>query len=171
MSDLFHAEVPLAFLQRVFRTMRRCPHHQFQVLTKRAERLVELAGDLEWSDNVWMGVSVENADYVYRSALLRKVPARVRFLSVEPLLGPIPDLPLDGIHWVIVGGESGRGARPLRQPWVEEILAQCRAAGVPFFFKQRGGVQKHRYDRILHGRTYDEMPQVSSGLTLPVLDH
>src|SRR5438128_6379851 len=157
MSDLFHQDVPLDFIRRVFVTMRRCPQHQFQVLTKRAERLVEVCADLEWSENIWMGVSVENAEYAYRAELLRRVPAQIRFLSVEPLLGPIPDLPLDGIHWVIVGGESGPGARPMDPEWVEEIYHQCRAAGVPFFFKQWGGVHKSRTGRKLFGRTFDEM--------------
>jgi protein gp37 len=158
MSDLFHQDVPVDFIARVFDTMRRCPQHQFQVLTKRAERLLEVCGELPWSENVWMGVSVENREYAYRSELLRKVPAHIRFLSVEPLLGPIERLPLDGIHWVIVGGESGPGARPMQVAWVEEIYHQCRAAGVPFFFKQWGGVHKSRTGRQLFGQTFDEMP-------------
>ena len=158
MSDLFHERVSLDYIRRVFDTMRRCPQHQFQVLTKRAERLAELAGDLQWCENIWMGVSVESQSYAYRSRLLRQVPASIRFLSVEPLLGPIPALPLDGIHWVIVGGESGPGARPVDRSWVTGIFRQCRVAGVPFFLKQWGGVQKHRNGRKLFGRTYDEMP-------------
>lgn len=158
MSDLFHQDVPLDFIRRVFDTMRRCPQHQFQVLTKRAERLADVCAELEWSENVWMGVSVENAEYAYRSELLRQVPAHIRFLSVEPLLGPIPALPLTGIHWVIVGGESGPGARPMAPEWVEEIYHQCRAAGAAFFFKQWGGVHKSRTGRELFGRTFDEMP-------------
>lgn len=160
MSDLFHPSVPLDFIQRVFATMKECPRHQFQVLTKRVERLVELRNSLPWPKNVWMGVSVENEKYAYRSELLRKVRAKVRFLSVEPLLGPIPKLPLDGIHWVIVGGESGPGARPMEQEWVESIHAQCSQADVPFFFKQWGGVRKHETGRKLRGRTFDEMPRV-----------
>jgi protein gp37 len=160
MSDLFHERVPLAFVGQVFATMKACPQHQFQVLTKRAERVVELRGSLVWPKNVWMGVSIENEKYAYRSELLRKVPAKVRFLSVEPLIGPIPKLPLRGIHWVIVGGESGPGARPMEQEWVESIYAQCIRAGVPFFFKQWGGVQKHRTGRELRGRTFNEMPRV-----------
>jgi protein gp37 len=159
MSDLLHDEVPLEFVRRVFATMRRCPQHQFQVLTKRAERLAAICPELEWSGNIWMGVSVENQEYAYRSDLLRRVPSAVRFLSVEPLLGPIERLPLDGIHWVIVGGESGPGARPMKVEWVEAIYCQCRAAGVPFFFKQWGGVQKSRAGRELFGRTFDEMPR------------
>jgi protein gp37 len=138
MSDLFHEAVPLDFICRVFDTMKRCPQHQFQVLTKRAERLVEVGGELEWSENVWMGVSVENQEFAYRAELLQQVPARIRFLSVEPLLSRIEQLPLEGIHWVIVGGESGAGARPMDAAWVEEIYGQCREAGVPFFFKQAG---------------------------------
>jgi len=161
MSDLFHVDVPLEFIRRVFATMERCPQHTFQVLTKRAERLEELAPMLPWPRNVWMGVSVESAEYAWRIDQLRRVPAAVRFLSVEPLLGPVDDLRLDGIHWVIVGGESGPGARPMRPEWVESILAQCRAAGVPFFFKQWGGVNKKKTGRALHGRRYDEMPQLA----------
>lgn len=158
MSDLFQEQVPLHFIQRVFETMDQCPQHQFQVLTKRAERLVEVCGDLKWSGNIWMGVSIENQEYAYRSKLLRSVPAAIRFLSVEPLLGKISALPLRGIHWVIVGGESGPGARPMKQEWVETIYRQCREQGVPFFFKQWGGVQKHRTGRELFGQTFDEMP-------------
>jgi protein gp37 len=162
MSDLLHAEVPLEFIQRVFATMARCPRHQFQVLTKRAERLVEVASRLEWAANIWMGVSVESEEYAYRAKLLREVPAAIRFLSVEPLLGPIPRLPLEGIHWVIVGGESGPGARPMEAGWVEGIYHQCRAAGIAFFFKQWGGVRKHRTGRELFGRTFDELPVLRS---------
>jgi protein gp37 len=160
MSDLFHQDVPVEFIRRVFGTMRRCPQHQFQVLTKRAERLIEICGCLEWSDNIWMGVSIESEAYAYRADLLRQVPAKIRFLSVEPLLGPIVALPLEGIHWVIVGGESGFGARTMDAGWVEDIYCQCRDAGVPFFFKQWGGIQKHRTGRELLGRTFDEMPEV-----------
>lgn len=159
MSDLFHERVPLNFIERVFATMRACPQHQFQVLTKRAERLVELCCSLEWPRNVWMGVSIENEKYAYRSELLRRVPAKVRFLSVEPLIGPITKLPLNRIHWVIVGGESGPGARPMEIEWVENIHAQCVRARVAFFFKQWGGVRKHKTGRRLNGRTYDEMPR------------
>lgn len=161
MSDLFQEQVPLPFIRRVFETMAQCPQHQFQVLTKRAERLAELADELPWSRNVWMGVSIETQEYAYRARLLRTVPAAVRFLSVEPLLGRIDRLPLRGIHWVIVGGESGPGARPMKQRWVENIFNQCRDHSVPFFFKQWGGVQKHRTGRELFGRTFDEMPAVA----------
>jgi len=158
MSDLFQDRVPLTFIRRVFETMRNCPQHQFQVLTKRAERLAEVAGELEWSPNIWMGVSVESQDYAYRARLLRTVPASVRFISVEPLLGRIDRLPLSEMHWVIVGGESGPGARPMKSTWVESIYRQCRDRNVPFFFKQWGGVQKHRTGRELFGRVFDEMP-------------
>lgn len=158
MSDLFHDDVPLDFIQRVFSTMNNCLQHQFQVLTKRPERVVSVSRELNWSENIWMGVSVENQRYAYRSELLHKIPAYVRFLSVEPLVGQIDDLPLDGIHWVIVGGESGPRARPMDVEWVERVYDQCRVAGVPFFFKQWGGVQKHRTGRELFGRTFDEMP-------------
>jgi protein gp37 len=158
MSDLFQDFVPLDFIRRVFATMEACPQHTFQVLTKRAERLAVLAGDLPWPANVWMGVSVEDARVVERVRLLRRTPAHVKFLSCEPLIGPLNRLPLTGIDWVIVGGESGPGARPMKQEWVESILAQCKRAGVPFFFKQWGGVHKKRTGRSLNQRTYDEMP-------------
>jgi protein gp37 len=162
MSDLFHVDVPIEFIQRVFDTIRDCPQHQFQILTKRAERLAADACHLQWHPNLWMGVSVENQDYAYRAGLLAQVPAHLRFLSVEPLLGPIPNLPLEGIAWVIVGGESGPRARVVREEWIDEILAQCRAAGTAFFFKQWGGVQKHRNGRLLHGTTYDELPVLAA---------
>jgi protein gp37 len=165
MSDLFHPDVPIDFIRSVFDTMRECPRHQFQVLTKRAERLVELAPHLTWSPNIWMGVSIESQKYAYRSRLLESVPAAIRFLSIEPMLGEIRDLPLQGIHWVIVGGESGHKARAMERSWVQEVFHQCRKAEVPFFFKQWGGVQKHRTGRKLFGRTYDEMPHLRSQST------
>jgi len=138
--------------------MRRASHHQFQVLTKRADRMAEVTREITIAPNVWMGVSVENAKYTSRIDALREVDAAVRFLSIEPLLGPIADLDLDCIHWVIVGGESGPGARPMNVDWVRSIRDQCRKARVRFFFKQWGGVQKHRTGRTLDGRTWDEMP-------------
>lgn len=159
MSDLFHERVPEDFIQRVFRTMNECHWHIFQVLTKRSARLRELAPKLEWTENIWAGVSVENERVMHRIEDLRTVPARVRFLSCEPLLGPLPNLPLEGIHWVIVGGESGPKARPMEADWVRDIREQCRRAGVAFFFKQWGGVRKDLTGRELDGRTYDEMPQ------------
>ena len=161
MSDLFHEHVPLEFIQRVFATMRDCPQHTFQILTKRSARLRDLAQYLDWAPNIWMGVSVENRRVIHRIHDLQAVPAYVRFLSCEPLLGPLDDLPLDGIHWVIVGGESGPGARPMQADWVRAILEQCRRAHVPFFFKQWGGVRKDRTGRDLDGRAYDEMPRAA----------
>jgi len=158
MSDLFHEAVPADFIAGVFGVMERASWHVFQVLTKRAERLAELAPDLPWPRNVWMGVSVESAEFTWRIAHLRRVPAAVRFLSVEPLLGPIARLPLRGVDWVIVGGESGPGARPMRPEWARAIRDRCVAAEVPFFFKQWGGVRKKRTGRALDARTWDEMP-------------
>lgn len=158
MSDLFHEDVPVDFIARVFDTMSACPQHTFQVLTKRSRRLKEISGILPWPANVWMGVSVEDERVVKRIDDLRQVPASVRFLSCEPLLGPLNDLELDGIGWVIVGGESGPGARSMEPDWVRSILKQCRRARVPFFFKQWGGVRKGRTGRALNGRTYDELP-------------
>ena len=158
MSDLFHPEVPLDFIQSVFTTIADCPQHTFQVLTKRGPRMRELADHLDWPANLWMGVSVEDERVIDRVHDLKAVPARVRFLSCEPLIGPLPDLPLEGIHWVIVGGESGGGARPMDRDWVLDIRDQCSDAGVAFFFKQWGGAQKWRTGRHISGRTYDEMP-------------
>lgn len=157
MSDLFHDRVPLPFIKRVFDVMADCPQHTFQVLTKRAERLGALAPKLDWPPNVWQGVSVESQEHVNRVEHLRGVPARVRFLSVEPMLGPLR-VKLDGIHWVIVGGESGPGARPLEIEWVRSMRDQCTRAKVPFFFKQWGGVRKHTTGRVLDRRTWDEVP-------------
>jgi protein gp37 len=162
MSDLFHKDVPLSFIQRVFDVMNRCSQHQFQILTKRAGRLNEVASQLNWSPNIWMGVSVEDQRRSVRAVELAQVPAHIRFLSVEPMLGPIDALPLEGIHWVIVGGESGPGARPMKPEWVDSVLRQCRERRVAFFFKQWGGIQKHRTGRRLRGRTYEEMPQLSA---------
>lgn len=158
MSDLFHEAVPEAYVMRVFDVMRQTPQHTFQVLTKRADRMARLAPSLDIPGNVWMGASVENAEYASRIEDLRKVEARVRFLSIEPLLGPIPNLSLCGIHWVIAGGESGPRARPMHPDWVRAIRDKCVAAEVPFFFKQWGGVRKHVTGRVLDGRTWDEMP-------------
>ena len=158
MSDLFHEDVPLEFIQRVFDVMRRASQHQFQVLTKRSARLADLSGDLDWPANVWMGVSVENDNYTDRIDHLRRTGAMVKFLSLEPLLGPVPNLDLEDIDWVIVGGESGPKARPMQEEWVTDIRDQCRASGVAFFFKQWGGVRKKQAGRELEGRTWDEMP-------------
>ena len=162
MSDLFHRDVPLEYIQRVFEVMRRAHWHTFQVLTKRAERLAELDADIEWPENVWMGVSVESDAYRERIDALRRTRARVRFLSLEPLLGPLERLDLMGMDWVIVGRESGPGARPMRPEWVHDLRGQCQRAGVPFFFKQWGGPNKKRTGRILDGRTWDELPVVAA---------
>ena len=162
MSDLFQEDVPVEFIRRVFETMAACPQHTFQVLTKRSERLTELASTLPWRNNIWIGVSIENLQVIDRVSHLRKVPAAVRFLSCEPLIGPLDPLPLEGVHWVIVGGESGPRARPMRSEWVTSILEQCRAAEVAFFFKQWGGVRKDRTGRQLFGRTFDEMPRLAT---------
>jgi protein gp37 len=162
MSDLFQEAVPDSFIRRVFDTMRDCPQHTFQILTKRSDRLRQLGASLPWPSNIWMGVSVEDARVIDRIADLAAVPAQVRFLSCEPLIGPLNNLILDRIHWVIVGGESGPRARPIRQEWVESIQGQCARADVAFFFKQWGGVRKKSTGRELHGRTYDEMPRVSA---------
>ena len=161
MSDLFHEDVPLDFIQQVFTVMHQAHWHQFQILTKRSERLAELAARLRWSPNIWMGVSVETARYQYRIDHLRETPAHIKFLSLEPLLGPLPRLALQGIDWVIVGGESGPGARPMKKSWVIEIRDRCIATQTPFFFKQWGGVRKKKTGRELDGRTWDEMPAAS----------
>jgi protein gp37 len=158
MSDLFHPDVPLDFIQQVFAVMRRAEWHRFQVLTKRSERLLALNDHLAWPDNVWMGVSVENEAYRFRIDHLRQTGAQVKFLSLEPLLGPLPALGLKGIDWVIVGGESGPGARPMSGEWVVDIRQQCLRAGVPFFFKQWGGTKKKKNGRLLEGRTWEQMP-------------
>lgn len=158
MSDLFHHDVPLDYIQRVFAAMRAASWHQFQVLTKRSGRLLAFSDKIEWPNNVWMGVSVESKRYIPRIDHLRKTGARTKFLSLEPLLGPLDELNLNGIDWVIVGGESGPGARTMPPEWVTAIRNQCQQARVAFFFKQWGGVQKKRTGRVLEGRTYDDMP-------------
>jgi len=158
MSDLFHEQVPLEFIQRVFATMRACPQHTFQILTKRSGRLRKFASELDWPPNVWMGVSVEDSRVLSRVDDLRRVPAVIRFLSCEPLIGSLAGIDLADIHWVIVGGESGWGARPVKIEWIREIFKACRKHNVPFFFKQWGGVRKHVTGRRLNRKTYDEMP-------------
>ena len=160
MSDLFHARVPRAFVREVFTVMADTPRHTYQVLTKRSRRLRLMAGELTWPPNVWMGVSVESHDQAYRVADLRVVPAAVRFLSCEPVLGPFTDLDLAGMDWVIAGGESGRGYRPADPAWIRELRDQCRDAGVPFFFKQWGGLTPKSGGRLLDGRTWDQMPSL-----------
>lgn len=162
MSDLFHLDVPDSFIREVFQVMADCPRHTFQVLTKRSERLRELGPSLPWRPNIWMGVSIEDEDVLGRLDDLRSVPAQVRFLSLEPLIGPLKDLELSGIHWVIVGGESGPGARTMKREWVRDIRRQCGASDVPFFFKQWGGVFKKQSGRALDGRTYSEFPMADS---------
>jgi protein gp37 len=161
MSDLFHEDVPFEFIERVFDVMRRARQHIFQVLTKRSERLAELDPRLAWPPNVWMGVSVESDAYRARIDDLRRTRAALRFLSLEPLLGPLPELDLRGIDWVIAGGESGPGARPMEAAWALDLRDQCRAAAVPFFFKQWGGANKKRTGRTLEGRLWNEMPRPS----------
>jgi protein gp37 len=158
MSDLFHDDVPEEYIKQVFQVMNRADWHQYQVLTKRPSRVRKMDKKLKWGPQIWMGVSVENQRYTSRIDDLRKTGAHVKFLSLEPLLGPLSDLNLDEIDWAIVGGESGPGARPIDPHWVTDIRDQCVSAGVPFFFKQWGGVQKKKTGRTLDGRTWDEMP-------------
>lgn len=162
MSDVFHEDVPLSYIQEIFTVMAECPQHTFQVLTKRPERASELAAYLQWPANVWMGTSVEDSRVLHRVDALRTIPAKVRFLSCEPLIGPLPTLSLKLIHWVIVGGESGPGARPMERKWVLQIRNRCVKSRVPFFFKQWGGVQKHLTGRQLDHRVWDEMPAMAA---------
>lgn len=161
MSDLFHEDIPLEFIQKIFQTMNETPQHTYQILTKRSQRAVELSPFLNWTPNIWMGVSVEDEQVTHRIDDLKSVPAYIRFLSCEPLIGPLKQLNLEGIHWVIVGGESGPRARPMNSDWVREIRDQCHLQNVAFFFKQWGGVQKHRHGRTLDNKTYDEYPVVA----------
>ena len=158
MSDLFHESTPSDFIKAVFDVMNRAPQHTFQVLTKRPARAVALEGKLNWPPNVWLGTSIESEEWLFRVNLLGKTGARTKFLSLEPLLGPLPNLDLNGIDWVIVGGESGPGARPMSPDWVREIRDTCVNSGTPFFFKQWGGVFKKKTGRALDGRTWDQMP-------------
>ena len=158
MSDLFHKDVSLEFIKQVFAVMNDNPQHTFQVLTKRADRLLKIHHHLHWSHNIWMGVSVENEKVLSRIDALRQTNARTKFLSCEPLIGALPYMNLDNIDWVIVGGESGRNARPMNEDWVLDIMYQCTASKTAFFFKQWGGTNKKKTGRLLNGRTYDEMP-------------
>lgn len=160
MSDLFHKDIPLEFIKKVFAVMNDNPNHVFQVLTKRAERLYEVHKELKWTHNIWMGVSVENDKVIDRIDYLRRTNARVKFLSCEPLIGPLPKLNLNKIDWVIVGGESGHKPRPMEPDWVLDIQEKCQKADVRFFFKQWGGRNKKAAGRILNGRTYDDMPEI-----------
>jgi protein gp37 len=166
MSDLFHKDVPLDFIKKVFHVMNDNPNHVFQVLTKRAERLLELHKELRWTHNIWMGVSVENEKVKDRIDFLRKTNAKVKFLSLEPLIGPLPKLNLKKIDWVIVGGESGHKPRPMNPDWVLDIQEQCEKTDTAFFFKQWGGRNKKKNGRILNGRTYDEMPEIEQQLSV-----
>ncbi len=158
MSDLFHKGVPFEFISKVFDVMAQASHHRFQVLTKRSNRLLELSPKLVWMPNIWVGVSVENSDYLFRIDDLRQTDAKIKFVSFEPLLGAIPDINLKGIDWVIVGGESGPKARPMDPDWVREIRDQCLSAGVPFFFKQWGGINKKKAGRVLDGKVWNRIP-------------
>lgn len=159
MSDLFHKDVPDAFIKGMFEVMQKAYWHKFQILTKRSERLLCMSKELTWTDNILMGVTVENEKHLNRLAHLKKTGAKTKFLSLEPLLGPLPDLNLKSINWVIVGGESGPGARPMQPEWVTEIRDNCRNASVPFFFKQWGGVRKKKAGRQLDGKVYSEKPE------------
>lgn len=161
MSDLFHEDVPLDFVEQVFAVMAKAHWHTFQVLTKRHERLAELAPLLPWPPNVWMGVSIENKRWVRRADYLRQVPAAVRFISAEPLLGPLVGLELDGIDWVIAGGESGPGHRPVREDWLVDVRDRCLVAGVPYFFKQWGGPRPKSGGRLLEGKEWSQMPELA----------
>ena len=158
MSDLFHKDIPFDFISKVFDVMRRASHHRFQILTKRSGRLLELNSRLTWPENVWMGVTVENDDCRFRIDDLRQTAAAIKFISFEPLLGPIPNIDLESIDWVIVGGESGPNARLMKAQWAIDIRDQCLSADVPFFFKQWGGINKKKTGRILDGCTWDGMP-------------
>jgi protein gp37 len=161
MSDLFHAKVPLSYVQDIFDVIANTPQHTYQALTKRAHRMAKVADKLDWPSNLWMGVSVEDTTVTDRIDYLRTVPASVRFLSCEPLLSPLPGLNLDGIHWVIAGGESGPNHRPMEAEWVTDIRDQCLEVGVPFFFKQWGGRTPKQHGRELDGQLWDQMPAVS----------
>jgi len=161
MSDLFHEDIPTEFIIRIFDVMRRARWHCFQILTKRSKRMLELSPQLPWMPNIWMGVTVEEQNYTYRIDHLQRTGANVKFLSLEPLLGPISSLCLEGINWVIVGGESGPKSRPIKESWAIDIRNQCQEKRVPFFFKQWGGINKRRAGRELEGRTWDELPSLS----------
>jgi len=161
MSDLFHADVPEEFIHRTFDVMKRASWHTFQVLTKRAERLAEVSPRIEWASNIWMGVSVENDNYAYRADYLKQTGANIKFLSVEPLLGAVPSLNVEGLDWVIVGGESGPGSRPMQEEWVKEVHQKCLDSEVAFFFKQWGGTNKKKAGRLLDGKTWDDLPALT----------
>ncbi len=164
MSDLFHEDLPPEFLKRVFDVMNKCPQHVFQLLTKRSDILRQYAPLLNWTSNIWMGVTVENLKVQYRINDLIHVPSAVKFLSLEPLLTSLPDLNLNGIDWVIVGGESGPGARPMKAEWVYDIKTQCEASSTPFFFKQWGGVNKKAKGNMLDGKRYHQVPMMNTSV-------
>jgi protein gp37 len=163
MSDIFHKDVPLSFIQKIFTVMRQADWHIFQLLTKRSERMVSLAPKIDWPENVWAGVTVESADYYNRLDDLRRVPAALRYVSAEPMLGPMSDFPLKGIDWIILGGESGPGARPMEKRWVIEMRNRCKKNDVPFFFKQWGGTNRQETGCLLDGKYYHEMPELKNG--------
>lgn len=158
MGDLFHRDVPLDFIQRVFGIMNRCHWHTFQVLTKRAERLLELSPLLKWTDNIWAGVSLESDNYLYRMDLLKQTDAKLKWLSIEPMLGPLPNMDLSGISWIVISGESSRRARPMKREWVVDVLHQCRKYNIPFFYKQGSGFRKSDRSNLLDGKVYHEYP-------------
>ena len=164
MSDLFHDKVPDNFIFKIFGTMNWANNHCFQVLTKRSQRIKEISHNIKWTKNIWMGVSVENDEYLYRIDNLRKTQSFVKFISFEPLLGPMPSINLKDIDWVIVGGESGPKARPMEKSWVLDIKSECEKANIPFFFKQWGGTNKKKAGRILDGKTWDDMPYCETAI-------
>lgn len=170
MSDLFHNEIPFEYIAQIFSVMNRAEHHIFQILTKRPKRLVQISHKLNWTDNIWMGVTVENAKFVSRIDDLRKTEAKIKWLSLEPLLGPIENLPLKNIDWVVVGGESGPGARPIKEEWILDIKKQCNNQKAAFFFKQWGGIHKKKTGRLLQGHIYSEMPSMPAHSQLSLAD-
>lgn len=161
MSDLFHEDVPFSFIEEIFQVMNQNPQHIFQVLTKREKRMFEFSSMLNWTENIWMGVSIEDSNYLNRVEYLKRIPARVKFLSCEPLLGPLDKMNIVGIDWIIVGGESGPNARPIMKEWVNDIKKQCEDLSIPFFFKQWGGTNKKKNGRELNGELFSEMPKIS----------
>jgi protein gp37 len=165
MSDLFHEKVPADFILKVIGIIRQTPQHQYQILTKRADRLAKLSSKIDWPKNLWMGVSIESDSYTYRIDFLKKTNAHIKFLSIEPLLGSIPQVDLCGIDWVIVGGESGPKSRPMKKEWVTEIRDQCLDANIPFFFKQWGGTNKRKTGRKLEGKTWSQMPPIMTSIS------
>lgn len=158
MGDMFHESIPLEYIQRVFSAMRKANQHTFQVLTKRSSRMLELSKSLPWPENVWMGVTIESGKYLYRAENLKKTPAAVKFLSIEPMIGPVNNINLNGIDWVITGGESGPGARAINEEWVLAVRDECVSSSTPFFFKQWGGRNKKKAGRILQGKTWEQFP-------------